>query len=248
MGKASSRKKYARATRTSAKRRRGLGGTPWLAIAMAAVVAFGVGAIVVTRADRKQKVASTKSGPPPGAHWHAAIGYNICGTWQPPLPETVNQQPDLHTHGDGLIHMEPQGSAFAYSRANVANFLKPAGASVSETSIDLPGGKKRNGDKCDGKPGKVRWSVNGKERTGNPGSFVGKDGDVVMLAFLPKGQPIGTQPGAAEALAHENGKVSNLPPVSPSSPAQPNPSAPAGGGAVQAPTQAPGSPATTPVP
>lgn len=254
MGKASSRKKYARATRSSAKRRRGASGPPWLAIVMVLIVALGVGAIVASRSDRQEASGKSKNGPAPGDHLHAAIGYNICGSWQPPLPDTSQQRFDLHTHEDGIIHMEPKGSAFAYGRATVANFLSPAGASVSETSIKLPGIKKSNGDKCDGKPGKVRWSVNGEERTGDPGKFVGKDGDMVMLAFLPDGQEIGTAPGAAEALAEQTGQMPVVPPVSPDAPVPSDPSAPADplvppeGSGIPAPTPGPVSPGPTPGP
>lgn len=201
------KKKYAVAKSRKAPRKRT--SSIWPSVAIGAIVVLGVIGIVVSKAGREEP---SGPGPKPGEHWHVAIGYNICGVWQPPLPDTSQARFDLHTHGDALIHMEPQGVAFAFGRATVSNFLDAGGASVTETSIELPGaGKKTNGDKCDdGKPGKVRWEVNGKQRTGDPGKFVGKDGDVLMIGFLPDGQEIGIMPGVLERLAQQTGKHPNI--------------------------------------
>lgn len=246
------KKKYAVAKSRKVPRKRT--SSIWPSVAIGAIVLLGIVGIVVSKAGREQPAGA---GPKPGEHWHTAIGYNICGVWQPPLPDTSQARFDLHTHADALIHMEPQGAAFAFGRATVKNFLDPAGASVTETSIQLPGSdKKSNGDKCDDKPGKVRWEVNGKARTGDPGEFVGKDGDVVMLAFLPDGQEIGVMPGALERLGEQIGRPPNFDPTpdgtEPTGPtvqaAVTGPTAPPALTAPTVPTAGPGGSTTTPSP
>lgn len=244
------KKKYAVAKSRKTPRKRT--SSIWPSVAIGAIVVLGIVGIAVSKAGREEPAGA---GPKPGDHWHVAIGYNICGVWQPPLPDTGAAQMDLHTHGDALIHMEPQGVAFAFGRATVSNFMKPAGAAVTETSIQLPGvDKKSNGDKCDdGKSGKVRWEVNGKERTGNPGDFVGKDGDVVMLAFLPDGQEIGVMPGVLERLADQTGRPPNFDPTlegtEPTGPTvQAAVTGPTGLTAPTVPTAGPGGSTTTPSP
>ncbi len=46
----------------------------------------------------------------------------------------------------------------------------------------------------------MRWSVNGEEKTGQPGDYVPNDRDVVAIAFLPEGVDIGTPPGRGVRL------------------------------------------------
>jgi hypothetical protein len=40
--------------------------------------------------------------------------------------------------------------------------------------------------------------VNGEEEDGNPGDFKPRDGDVVVIAFLPEGDPIPPPPEASQ--------------------------------------------------
>jgi hypothetical protein len=45
----------------------------------------------------------------------------------------------------------------------------------------------------------VRWSVNGRERKGDPSDYRPEDGDVIVFAFLPAGDEIPAPPEAAQA-------------------------------------------------
>ncbi len=141
-------------------------------------------------------------GPNIGDHFHAALGINICGQWKPNTPQYESAQ-GLHSHGDGFIHMHPYSRAGANENATVGLFLKQANENVSNTSIKLGDGTDlENGDECanlDKKPGKLRWSVNGKEKQGNPARYVPEDRDIIALAFLPAGEDIGTPPIAGSS-------------------------------------------------
>lgn len=140
-----------------------------------------------------------------GDHWHAAFDVDICGDKLPNLPtfETIADNPGvrtgLHTHGDGVIHIHPFFSSEAGNNATLGKFFSGAGAAVSTDSVDAWTGPTSdssktqwtNGDTCtmpDGKKvkGVLRWSVNGKERTGNPADYRPQNQDQILIFFGPK--------------------------------------------------------------
>jgi hypothetical protein len=159
-------------------------------LAIGVIVILGIGGIVVSRTGSG---TSGGAGLEIGDHWHAALGVNICGEWEPAQPEFTSQfdNPSLyagiHTHDDGIIHMEPQSSADTGANATVGNFAEFGGWDLGSDSFETWTGKaQRNGDTCpDGQAGTVRWAVNGKEREGDPGDLAPGDGDVVVIAFIP---------------------------------------------------------------
>ncbi len=111
----------------------------------------------------QQSVPPVESGPGPYLrnaagypdHWHAALGVNICGKWQPgPIWPTYgngtltrHDAPDvyagLHTHqlvdgsSDGLIHMEPYSPDEAGANATLGKYMEFGGWSVSATAMHL---------------------------------------------------------------------------------------------------------------
>jgi hypothetical protein len=166
-------------------------------VAIAAIVLLGVGGIIVSRSGEGS------AAPAIGDHWHARLAVNVCGEFAPNAPQFEG---GIHTHADGFMHIHPFSSAESGENATIATFMAGGGWDVSEDSFELwPGAdSKRNGDACtaaDGteQPGKVRWSVNGRERKGNPGDYRPQDGDVIVLAFLPEGQEIPPPPEADQA-------------------------------------------------
>jgi hypothetical protein len=186
MGKASRKK-----GRVKVKARRSnLGFT----VAVVAIVVLGVAGIALSRGGND---SSTKGpGAKVGDHWHAAVGINICGTWQPNLSQ-YESATGVHSHGDGFMHIHPFSAAGAGSNANVGLFYTQAGDKVSATELDVFKRKYKNGDACESlnkKPGVVRWSVNGVEKTGNPAKYIPNDRDVIALAFIPKDAEIGEPP------------------------------------------------------
>ena len=202
-----------------------------------AIVIIGIAGIALSRSGGP---ANNLSGPNIGDHWHAAFGVNICGSWKTNTPQ-YEAATGIHSHGDGFIHMHPRSRAGANDNATVGLFLKQAGEEVSETQIKLGDGTDmKNGDVCknlDNKAGKVRWSVNGEERKGNPADFVADDTDVVALAFLPDGTEIGTPPVARGGAA-----PSDLPGAQQQVPIDPAPSDSAPGTEVTTPSTSPPAP------
>jgi hypothetical protein len=191
MGKASRKKGPVKA-----KARRGSKG---FTVMIAVIFVLGVALIALAKNDSGSSSSSAKGpGAKIGDHWHAAIGINFCGTWQANLPQ-YEAATGLHSHGDGYMHMHPFSAAGAGRNANVGLFYSQAGDKVTATQIKFAKQTYRNGDTCDAlgkKPGLVRWTVNGQEKTGNPAVYTPNDRDVIALAFVPKDADIGTPPVA----------------------------------------------------
>jgi hypothetical protein len=214
MGKASRTK--GRASIAAARRSRGSLG--WYAVAGVVVV---LGVVLVA-----MSTGSSEDEPPRvGDHWHAALGVNVCGTWQPDAPEFHERigtvlQAGIHSHGDGLIHLHPYSSDESGGRATVGRFFEYGGWSVSASSIRFWNGTYDSDARCGDEPAHLRWTVNGDERTGDdPADYHPEQGDVIAIAILPDGQDIGEPPSAA-ALASPSDlapSVSVVPPTGGSS-------------------------------
>lgn len=230
VGKASSGKKVARVARTGGGRTR-KGGTSWIwPLSMAVVVVLGVTLVVVSRGGGP---ASATPPQPRKDHWHAAIGFNICGEFAPPLTEDADPL-GIHTHGEGVIHIHPFVARAAGPRATLGVYLETVKATVTRSRIDLPNAPaKENGDKCDGRPAEVRMRVwdtrspedEGREYEGEPGELRLKDNQLITVAFLPEGVEIPKPPSEPE--------LDRLTDVAPT--AQTPPDAPAEGTGAEAP-------------
>jgi cyclophilin family peptidyl-prolyl cis-trans isomerase len=163
---------------------------------LAVVGAFAL--ILVARGSGDERAATTGVGAGIGAelgeHWHAVLGINLCGTWAPPVP-AFESDSGIHSHGDGYMHIHPFSDSAAGENATLGRFLDGAGVEVTERSIRVGASDYREGDDCPGLgPGRLRWSVEGREQTGDPRDHVMADGEVLALAFLPAGTEIGTPP------------------------------------------------------
>jgi hypothetical protein len=193
MGKSSRQKRRTYQTPT---RSRTSANTVWYAAAAIVIIA-GVLGVALSRTNSASGV-----GPQSTDHWHAALGVNDCGKWAPnwltpfsggnpsgPVRVGTTIYAGLHSHGDGLIHMEPQTSDEMGKSATLGRYFKFAGFTLSATEIKFgtldpsTAVNEKNGNKCDGKPGVLRWAVNGKEKTGNPASYKIFNGDVIELVF-----------------------------------------------------------------
>lgn len=185
-------------------------GTFGFAAVLGVIAVLGVVGIVASRGGE----AGADIGPDIGDHHHAAFGINICGAWLPNTPQ-YESPTGIHSHADGFIHMHPYSRAGANDNATVGLFLDGADQKATDTEIEVSDDlKKANGDPCpelDGKPGTVRWSVNGQEKQGNPSRYVPEDGDVIAIAFLPEGEEIGTPPVAAAGAGPSDVAPGQLP-------------------------------------
>lgn len=231
MGKASSAKKVARAARTGGGRtRRGTTSWVWPSL-MAAVVILGSAGIVYSRDQRQPdntRPLAAASGRA-GDHWHAAIGFDICGTFVPDLPEG-NDPLGIHGHGDGVVHIHPFGASASGKRAVLGIYFDSVGASLSANKIALPGqDTKHNGDKCDNGPGVVQTKVwdtraptdQGHIVPGDPSKIRPQDGMLITIAFVPTGTDIPKPPSEPQL-----DKLSDVGPQADSSTTVPDPNAP----------------------
>ncbi len=118
--------------------------------------------------------------PRVGAHWHAPFSVEVCGRALgfPPSPGNV------HTHGDGLIHVHPETDEEGRA-ATLETFFRSIGVSLSEGVLVLPDGRQfRDGDRCGQRPGRLRVWVNDREM--NVGEFLRyypQNGDRVRVSF-----------------------------------------------------------------
>jgi hypothetical protein len=150
------------------------------------------------------KPATSHAGLQLGDHWHAALGVYACDHWDgdadwatPVNPATngpvqvgTNTYNALHSHRDGVIHMEPAVTADTGDNANLGNYFKYTGFELSSSHIKFVTADLKNGDKCGTAKGKLHWLVNGKERTGDPTKYEMRNGDWIVIAFLPDSKKI----------------------------------------------------------
>lgn len=215
MGKASSAKKIKRVQQAGVSRapgqRRNLGYP-------ALIVGILVVGLVLTFFARRENEASAAQAPVANRdHWHAAFGINVCGGWEPNLNDAGPDTKGIHTHSDGLIHIHPFGSGGAGSRAVFQVFADQTGIKLGNGEFTLPNGKTyANGDDCEVEGGKVEpgrvalyaWPPQATEATkpeivtkdiGNV--RFRKDGEIYVLAFLPKDAKVGFPPSLPELAA-----------------------------------------------
>jgi hypothetical protein len=238
MGKSSRNK---RRTYQSPKKARAANNSLWYALAFVMLVG---GALAVALSRSSGGVGTVGPLISRGDHWHAALGVDDCGTWVPNWqwpPGNVTAQnaagagsparagtgglvyAGLHSHGDGLIHMEPATTEDEGKNATLGRYFKYGGWKLSSSSIDFVNVKRKTGDTCDGKPGVLRWAVNGKEMHSDPAKYKLLDGDAIELVFttagakLPPKTQIPSYSALQDILHGGSGTASTMP----------NPNAPA---------------------
>ena len=194
---------------------------------IAIIVIAGVALILFTQlnkaADVGPFVANQNNPTDPhnkDSHWHAALGVYDCDHWlgdssgdgvwnwpaatpqgSPARAGNTNVYAGLHSHDDGIIHMEPSVSEEAGRHATIGKYFDFGGWKLSATGFDFLGNKVKNGDKCGNQPGTLQWAVakfNGdvnkqqsyEVQKGNPADYKLYNDDVIILAFLPPGKTI----------------------------------------------------------
>jgi hypothetical protein len=230
MGKSSRQK---RRTYQTPKRARSGANLVWYSAAAVLIVA-GVIGVALSRTNSASGVA-----PQPPDHWHIALGVNDCGTWVPdwPWPPGNVTSPSavgsnapsragsggliyapLHSHEDGVIHVEPITSSDGGNNATLGNYFAYGGWKLNSTSIKFVNVDEKNGNKCDGKPGVLRWAVNGKEQHGNPAKYKLAQADEIELVFTTAGAklpPKSEIPSIPAMQAHIGGESTpSAPPAS----------------------------------
>jgi hypothetical protein len=216
MGKASSNKKVARIASTGGGRT-ARGRTPWLWYGgLSLLMVVGVLLVGTSRSHLNPDIAH----PNFQDHWHMAYGIYICDQFKPPMPQPANLI-GLHTHTDGLIHVEPNSVNDTAANATVGRFASgQPGFKISATSITYPGDKTyKNGDKCGSKSARLevrewtsREDSNSSAVKGDPKKVKVENFHLITFAFVPEGTTIPKPPSAANLAdpnANEGGQQSD---------------------------------------
>jgi hypothetical protein len=211
MGKASTSKQVRRASGAKKAALRGKR-QPWGFYSLIAVLMVG-GLVLIVIAKGG---SSSATGESPGLqdHWHTAYAVDICGTIQPNMAQP-NTLIGLHTHTDGLIHVEPYVTGSALDRGSNANLARfrdgEPGFKLTSTEVQVPGGKlMKNGEQCDGKPGKLvirQWpnaTADAFTDYTDPSKVKITDGGAVTIAFLADGTTDIPKPATIPNLANPN--------------------------------------------
>jgi hypothetical protein len=175
MGKASSAKKVARAARAGGSRRPGQRRQIGFPALIAFVVVTGIGLVLFARSDREANAAPRSQANEVSDHWHAAFGVYQCdgfildGTPEGGafLRDLAGDPLGIHTHDDGVIHIHPFTDAAGGRNARMRLFFQDVGVSVSDTTVEFPGGiawdesETTCGEGDDAVPGQIvlaRWN------------------------------------------------------------------------------------------
>jgi hypothetical protein len=219
MGKASTKKRVQRASGAKKMAMRGKRRPYGFYALIGVLVLAGVGGIALTRSGQ---ASADSSRPNALDHWHSAFAVDICGTPQPDLPQPTTLI-GIHTHADGLIHIEPNVTGSILDRgvnATLARFVEGEPRfKLTSTQVQMPGGElKKNGDHCDGKVGQVtirQWpdahGTDFKDYT-TPKDVKITDGGAITIAFVPAGTDI-PKPTTIPNLSNPNAGegASNMP-------------------------------------
>jgi hypothetical protein len=181
----------------------------------AAIVLFCVVGAYLIYFSRNQNINAALGPRPrlvsshPEDHWHMALGLYVCNAFVPDLAQNTNlgsaTSPGIHTHGDGLIHIEALNDTETGSHATVGKFFSEyPGAKLTSTSITIPGLKTyKNGDKCGSKSGTLQamtWdkptATKGKQVVGNIGDVPLRDEQLITIGFVPNGTKLPKPPSA----------------------------------------------------
>ncbi len=115
-------------------------------------------------------------------HWHTQLEMELCGKKVdlPRIGAGAHHRglPLLHTHDDDVLHIE--GYVSHPNDVTLGRFMDAVGVKFSDkTFFD-----KKEGDLCEGRPGKVRMWIN-KQESILFRDYSARDGDVVTIKFEP---------------------------------------------------------------
>ena len=178
MARSSSGKSVARAAATGGGATyRGQMPVNWYA-ALVIIVLIGIGSVAFAKYHYNQTPAVVE--PTTNTTWHAALGFDICGTTQPALPASpTGATTGLTTTGSGVLLIAPKNASEAGNNATLGKFASEyPGLTLTNTTLKYPSAKVptyTNGQKCAagtpdaGKVGEVqaRWWVLGTKTQKN---------------------------------------------------------------------------------
>ncbi len=166
------------------KRIKGMHFPAWVPVATVIAVVFAIlGALFISR--------SAVGAPRIGDHWHARFSYFVCGVRQPNPPVFSGE---VHTHGDGIIHIHPSTPSYEGSAARLVKWFEYGGGKLTKKEIQMPGDPvaHKNGDTCsDGSVGEVQVYVtdsSGTRKLDRVDRYIPHDADQIRFVFGPPEQ------------------------------------------------------------
>ena len=187
MGKASSNKKVARAAKAGGKGKASGTSAGWIWPAtIGVVVVLGLLLIVLSRGGSDDETPPTFDD-----HWHEAYGIYICDNYIPQFADNVSTGLGIHTHNDGLVHVEPRSALDTGDNATFGRFADGVDLEVSQERIKLPDGREfEDGGECGGEEAQVRILRQGEPFRGDPMDMKLEDGSDMTIVFAPEGADI----------------------------------------------------------
>jgi hypothetical protein len=154
------------------------------------IMLAGVGAIAAFVFNPTLRPTVTR-GAIVGEHWHAKYSIHLCGKMLEPYPFVEGE---IHSHGDGQVHLHPHTQALANENANFGAFLSAFETGIlqdddGKRTLFLPDGSRyRDGDTCvkDGPAYDLVVTLNGKTVTDDPMTVVLHEGDEIVVRFGPR--------------------------------------------------------------
>ena len=130
--------------------------------------------------DAEATPVRTAPGAEVGEHWHAALTIRVCGQnlVEPQFPG------EIHTHGDGLMHIHPGSDGSAGKNATLRTYFEGSQIGLTASSILVPGLPEfTGGTECpNGSPGQLSVRINDGERAGFL-DYPLQDGDRIDIVF-----------------------------------------------------------------
>jgi len=174
---------------------------------MGVIVVLGVSLVTYSRHERLHPASAATDTTPPTltADWTEGVAFDLCGTIAPPLAASPSSASiGIKTSGNGVINLQPLTDADTGHHATLGRFAAHyPGLTLTASSIRLPGGKLyTNGQSCGSQPGYLQvktWSnptsQSGKLYSGDPRQLLLENGQLITVAFVPKGTSIPKPPG-----------------------------------------------------
>src|SRR5947208_16737495 len=91
---------------------------------IALTVILGTFLFVFSRSQRQPDPSRPRIG---ADHWHAAIGFDIGGSFAGNVPDNGQDPLGIHTHGDGIVHVHPFSSQSAGKKATLKVWFDTVG-------------------------------------------------------------------------------------------------------------------------
>ena len=179
-------------------------------LSLAGVVVLGATLIAFSRGG---SVSAER--PILGDHWHEAYGVYVCDSYLAAFPDNMSTSPGIHTHADGLAHVEPRSTRETGANATLGLFADNVGLEVTQESLKLPDGTVySDGDECSGNSAEVRVLRDGVVIDGDPNEVRLRDGGTVAFVFAPDGAEIPPVPsisGLPNSTGREDAPAATAP-------------------------------------